>query len=380
MNKTIVNPFPVTGYAGPECFCNRERETRTLMEALKGGRNVTLISLRRMGKTALIHHLFHQFASQKKWLTVYVDIMPTASFKEFTEQLATALARACPDTTPIGKRVWSWIKSVKPQITFDGYSGLPQIAFELSKTQDQQSTLQQLFALLQASNKRIIIALDEFQQITQYPESQTEAWLRAQIQNLKSVNFIFSGSQQQLLSGMFNSAKRPFYASAQMLNLSKLEKEIYIRFISQKMQVASRVMPEIDIVYLLDWCRVHTYYVQALCSRLFTSGDRVITRTGIDHQIELILKELDPVFFTYRELLTGPQWSLLRAIAKEGEVYAPMAKDFIGKHKLGIPATIKRSLDALTEREMIYKSFDNKGQSYFQVYDLFLSRWLELQP
>lgn len=380
MDKAIVNPFPVSGYAGAEYFCDRKQETKTLLEALKGERNVTLTSLRRIGKTALIHHLFQQFDSHKNWLTIYADIMPTASFKEFTEQLTTALVQACPDTSPFGKKIWSWIKSIKPQITFDGYSGLPQVGFEFSRTADQQATIQQLFALLQGSGKRIIIALDEFQQITQYPELQTEAWLRSQIQNLKSVNFIFSGSQQQLLSSMFNSAKRPFYASTQMLALSKIDTETYINFISEKMKRASRVMSDDDIAYLLEWCRGHTYYAQTLSSRLFTSGRKIINREAIEHQIEMIFKEQETVFFTYRELLTGPQWSLLRAIAKEGEVFAPMARDFISKYKLGTPATIKRSLDSLSAREMIFTDFDKNGKSFFQVYDVFLSRWLEKQP
>jgi DNA-binding MarR family transcriptional regulator len=380
MPKSTVNPFPVTGYAGPEYFCDREQETKTLLDALTGGRNVTLISLRRMGKTALIHHLFRQLNARKNILTIYADIMPTAGFKEFTEQLATSLARACPDTSAFGKKVWSWIKSVKPQITFDGYSGLPQITFELSRTGDQQATVQQLFALLQASGKQIIIALDEFQQITQYPETQTEAWLRTETQNLKSVNFIFSGSQQHLLSEMFSSAKRPFYASAQMSVLSKLDIDTYVQFISSKMKSNARVIAEEDIGYMLTWCRVHTYYVQALCSRLFTSGEKILRRETIDHQIEMILKEQEAVFFTFRELLTGPQWSLLRAIAKEGVVYAPMAMDFISKHGLGTPATIKRSLDSLSDREMIYKAFDKNGKGFVQVYDVFLSRWLERQP
>lgn len=92
--------------------------------------------------------------------------------------------------------------------------------------------------------------------------------------------------------------------------------------------------------------------------------------------MEKIFKENEAVYFTYRELLTGPQWSLLRAIAKEGRVTAPTAMNFIQRYELGTPATVKRSLESLLDKEMIFRENTSEG-SYLQVYDLFLSRWLE---
>lgn len=52
-NKKLANPFIYQGYESPEYFCDREVETKTLMSHLKNGRNVTLISPRRLGKTGL---------------------------------------------------------------------------------------------------------------------------------------------------------------------------------------------------------------------------------------------------------------------------------------------------------------------------------------
>ena len=48
--KTI-NPFPTAGYAGPETFCDRQEETKNLLDAIQNGRNVTLVAPRRLGKT-----------------------------------------------------------------------------------------------------------------------------------------------------------------------------------------------------------------------------------------------------------------------------------------------------------------------------------------
>ncbi len=377
MKKAIDNPFPISGYQGPEYFCNREEEVKLLREALMGGRNVTLVALRRVGKTALVHHLFHELASKTKWLLLYADLMPTSSLAEFTAKLTTALAQAYPETTSMGKKIWSWIKTIRPQISFDSYSGLPQISFDITRTQEQQATLHQLFTLLEKSGTKTVLVLDEFQQITQYPEKKTEAWLRSEIQNLTSVNFIFCGSQQQVIAEMFNSTKRPFYASTQMLTLPLLENKTYHHFIAKHMKKAAKLIKAEDIDYLLNWCRSHTYYVQLICNRIFASEEKNLSRDFINLQMEKILKEQEPVFFTFRELLTTSQWNFLTAVAKEKRVYAPTAQIFIRTHDLGTPAAVKRSLDSLLLKEMIYRQFDAEGKSFYQVYDVFLSRWLE---
>jgi len=39
-------------------FCDREEETQFIIDNAKNGVNTTLFSIRRMGKTGLIHHVF----------------------------------------------------------------------------------------------------------------------------------------------------------------------------------------------------------------------------------------------------------------------------------------------------------------------------------
>ena len=56
--ETVFNPFSITSYLGSEYFCDRNEVTKELAGALENGRNVTLISPRRVGKTGLIHHFF----------------------------------------------------------------------------------------------------------------------------------------------------------------------------------------------------------------------------------------------------------------------------------------------------------------------------------
>ena len=90
-----------------------------------------------------------------------------------------------------------------------------------------------------------------------------------------------------------------------------------------------------------------------------------------------LLLSQQATYVQYRQLLSPVQWQLLIAIAKEGKVYQPQSKTFIQKYKIGTPANSKRALDALLEKEMIYQEEDVRDL-WYQVYDVFLSRWLEL--
>ncbi len=375
MNHKLT-PFPVSGYLGPAYFCDREQETAELIGAINASRNVTLFSIRRMGKTALIHHLFQTLSEKKNRLAIYVDIMPTINLNGLANQLATALARAYPEESSFGKNVWRWIKSLKPVVSFDPYNGLPQFSFEPGHQDKQHSTIKALLQFLDSSGKKSVIAIDEFQQITKYPEKQTEAWLRSEIQTLKNISFIFCGSQKHLLFEMFNSAKRPFYASTQMLQIGAIKQPVYADFIKSHFIKAGIAIALEEINFILEWCRAHTFYVQSICNRLYQSRLKKISRDDIQNTIDKIFKEQEAVYFTYRELLTNAQWNLLKAIGKEGMVYAPTAMGFIQRYQLGTPATVKRSLEALLAKEMIFRESNSEG-THLQVYDMFLSRWLE---
>lgn len=89
-----------------------------------------------------------------------------------------------------------------------------------------------------------------------------------------------------------------------------------------------------------------------------------------------ILKEQEFVFFSYREMLTGPQWSLLKALAKDVVVPHPTSADFISRHSLGNPATVLRSLKSLQKMELVYRETDAEGQSYYGIYDVLFRRWI----
>lgn len=372
------NPFPVVGYHGPELFCDREKEAERLSKNLMGGLNITLISLRRMGKTALIHHVFKEILREKQSFCLYVDLYPTRSIKDLTRQLATASMNVLPRKKRIGNRFLSFLKGLRPVITYDPLTGAPGVRFEYSDVSEYEVTLAALLKFLDEIGTDIYLAFDEFQVVASYEEGNAEAILRTMIQPLKNVHFIFSGSNRHMMNEIFHSSKRPFFASTRIISLPVISTESYSRFIAEKFAENKRKISPEAIAFVLDWTRRHTYYTQSVCNTLFSTGSREIDIQSVKAICSDILEEQEKTFLQYRHLLTSNQWQLLMAVAKEGRVYKPHSGEFISMHSLGTPATIVRALDALLAKEMIYEESDSNGR-YYSVYDLFLSRWLERQ-
>jgi len=373
---TARNPFIITGYHSPELFCDREAETRALISNAENGVNTTLASIRRMGKTGLILHTMRKLSESNSRICIYADVYAAQNLQEFTNKIGSAIINAFPEKNPAGKRFMHLLKSLRPVITYDAISGQPQISFTFTSLQQYEKSLETLLGFLNSQNRPVLLAIDEFQQITRFPEKNMEALLRSQLQTLRNVNLIFSGSSQHLLSEMFTEANRPFFASTHFLYLKEIERNIYFGFIREMFGKNHISIQDGALDYILDFSRLHTFYTQSICNRLFARRIANIT-SEIAHEIcRQLIREHEQIFFQYRNLLTPIQWNMMKAVAKEGKVYQPNSKGFIEKHKIGIPANIQRAIESLLNKEMIYKGNDERG-TFYSVYDLFLSRWME---
>jgi AAA+ ATPase superfamily predicted ATPase len=372
--KKPLTPFPTTGYFGTQYFCDREEETKRILSNIRGGQSTILTAPRRIGKTALIYHVLDKIPSGTKG--IYFDILPTENMSGFLNELASAIIRNVPERKGTGRKIWDFIKSLRPAVSFDLLTGSPQVSFTL-KDNEINYQIEAIFSFLEKQDEKYVIAIDEFQQILKYPEKNTDAWLRTLIQRLKNVIFIFAGSQQHIMNEMFTIPSRPFYNSATLLKINKINREKYKTFIRKQFTHHRRTIEDTLIDNILEWADCHTYYVQLICNRIFLTGAIKIDEKTWKEEAGKLLKEQEPVFFNYRNMLTRPQWDLLKAAALEGELYEPTGMDFILKYSLGNPSTVLRSLEALIRMELIYYDFNPDGKKYHALNDLLFRRWME---
>ena len=225
------NPFVTNGYAGPEYFCDRVKETQMLVDFLTNGNNIALMSPRRLGKTDLIKHCFDQPAIKDKYYTFVIDIYATDSFHDFVNVFGKAILE---ELKPKGRKVWEGflnvLSSIRSDITFD-INGNPVWGLGVGAMVPPQTTLDEIFNYLSSADKHCLVAIDEFQQIVYYHDNKNvEAALRTQIQKCTNANFIFAGSQRHLMSEMFLSPARPFYQSVVPMSLQPIPLEHYWAF------------------------------------------------------------------------------------------------------------------------------------------------------
>ena len=206
----IKNPFVNQGYVSPEYFCDRQRETDLMLNHFENGRNITLVSPRRIGKTGLIKNLFYQIEQQNKHaICLYLDIFATKNLQDFTEMFGAVVFNGfARKEKSFLQKTASVLSSLRPVFTNDPFTGMPKMSITVEPSRSQL-TIQQIFDLLSSSRREIYIAIDEFQQIANYPETGTEALLRSHIQFASGVHFIFAGSKFHLMAEMFGSQGLP---------------------------------------------------------------------------------------------------------------------------------------------------------------------------
>lgn len=371
------NPFILEPFKSMEYFCDREDETEEIIRNISNGRNTTLISPRRLGKTGLIFRVFAEIKERGlSYETIYSDISDTLSLDDFIKVLSEAVVAKLQKQQRITDFFKS-LRSVRPLIGLDPITGSPQVSFTFANENQKQSTLEDVLAYLENYSQKIVLAIDEFQQIREYENVNMEAVLRKHIQHLHNVRFIFCGSKKHTMTDMFTNAKKPFYESTAFCYLSKLPVDVYAKFIREKFESEQKAIDDGSLDYILEWTRVHTYYTQRLCNEVFAISDTKVNMDVVLKAIQSILESEKERFREIRGLITRSQWKMLSAIAKEGTVRQITSSSFLSKYGIVSGPTALRNVKSLVDKELVLVSTDEEGVSY-SVYNVFLSRYLAL--
>ena len=373
INDKLANPFIYQGYESPEYFCDRQEETATLLSHLKNGRNVTLISPRRIGKTGLIKNTFYHLKEEDKGVVcLYLDIFATKNLQDFVEAFAEmAINGFIRKNESIAKKAEGFLGSLRPVLSLNPVSGETNFSIRIEQ-QQEEPTIRSLFDCLNSSGKEIYIALDEFQRIAEYPESGTEAMLRSYIQFAQHVHFIFSGSKHHLMSEIFGSPKHPFYQSTEMMGLKPLKEDVYYDFCRKFFLEKGGELSQAAFSEIYRRFEGHTWYIQCIMNRLYEESDVVDNVGQVNSAIASILRNREPQYESMVQFFTENQMSLLKAIAEEGVVSQPTSGKFIKKHRLSGASSVKAALKVLEDKEIVYHKTDG-----YVIYDRFMALWFQ---
>ena len=362
------NPFVIVGYNGPEYFCDREKDTAKLMAAIENDRNVTLIAPRRYGKTGLLHHVNGMMP--KEYAGVYLDIFSLKNLTEFARAFAAAVVGSLD--TPAEKAmatVARFFKSCRPTIT-PQEDGMPKFSFDVVP-QQAEATIAETFEYLKKRDRRVVIAIDEFQQILEFPEKGMEALMRSYVQDVPWVRFIFAGSRHHLMGEMFLSAKHPFYQSTDIMSLDVIGCPAYAEFARRHFAAAGQSFDDNAFKSLYRRFAGITWYMQSVLNRIWQCGGGFTSESQIDEVVAELVEDRSLVF---RDLYFSQNESsqrLLSAIAAEGEARGLMSGEFIERHHLVATSSVRSALEVLLDKDLVYRT-----ETGYVVYDRIFGEWL----
>ena len=230
---------------------------------------------------------------------------------------------------------------------------------------------------MEQADKPCIFAIDEFQQIANYPETNVEATLRTHIQKMNNCLFIYAGSNRHIIESMFNSAAKPFYNSAEQIYLDCISKDVYTAFVEEQFTKAGRRITPEAASFAYDLFEGHTYYVHNVLHNAFAyiDPDKTIEETDINNTLSDILEEKGRTFASVMNQLNYQQKETLIAIAKEGKASGVTSAAFVKKHALKSPSSVQFAISALLEKQLL--TYQNQGRTkLYSIADRFLEMWI----
>ena len=377
-SSIMNNPFYITGIIPEPYFCDRDKETSWMVRTLENKAHILLTSPRRMGKTQLIRHVFEQSPVRDNYYTFYTDIYPTTSLNELVLFLSKEIYSVLvPKGKTVLNKFLAGLHSLAGSFGYDPVSNTPTFNIKLGDIHSPELTLEEIFRYLEQADKPCIFAIDEFQQIANYPEKNVEATLRTHIQRMNNCLFIYAGSNRYVLENMFNSAAKPFYNSAEQIYLDRIPKDIYTVFVEKQFANANRRITSEAASHAYDLFEGHTYYVHNVLHNAFAyiDSDKTINEADINKTLSDILEEKGRTFASVMNQLNYQQKETLVAIAKEGKASGVTSVAYVKKHALKSPSSVQYAISTLLEKQLLtYESIERT--KVYSITDRFLEMWM----
>ncbi len=355
MKKNVSNPFIYGKTVEGENFTDREFETSRLKLNFENGMNSILISPRRMGKTSLVKKVISQIENPGIKV-VFLDIYKCRTAMDFYEKFASEVIKAT--STRVEKMLEvakNLLVGITPQIR---YSPEPNTDFSLSlglspQTVNPDEVLNLPEVIAQKQGVRIVVCIDEFQQIGEMPDSLTlQKTIRSVWQHHQHTSYCLFGSKKHLMSSLFYKRSMPFYQFGDMFFLKRIPTDIWIPFIMNRFSQVGKIISAVYAAKICEKVENYSSYVQQLAWNILTMTGEEVTEESFNRGVDATLEQVTPLFVEQSLRLTTYQLNLLRAIC-DGVHDNFGSSEIRERYNLGSRSNIDKLKNALEERELI---------------------------
>ena len=290
-SRNMENPFKFGTIVEAEYFTDRTEEVAYIRHFVESANHLILISPRRFGKSSVVAKALNK--SGRKSITVNLQQVTSVA------DLSAKLLREFFKVQPI-ERIRHLVSHFRiiPTLTTNPITGLMDVSFQPGV--DASILLEDVMALIENAHTqqdRIIIVFDEFQEILDLAP-RLDKKLRAIMQKQEHINYILLGSQESMMTDIFEKKKSPFYHFGEMMRLGKLPREDFHRYLSERLK--SRFADNHDELAdrILDYTGCHPYYSQQLAANVWNISvlqpekenaleaaiDHIVISHGLDYE------------------------------------------------------------------------------------------------
>lgn len=376
-NHHIEAPFVFGVRVEGDTFTDRREETERLKANFTYGVNTILISPRRMGKTSLVDKVCSLVESEDIKIA-HIDAFGCRSENDFINAFATAVVRATSNK-------WEeWMENAKvflsrfvPKISF-GQDPLNDFSLSLEYNASNNTTEEVLRlpeTIAQAKGCHIVVCIDEFQQIGDFPDSLTfQKRLRGVWQLQSHVSYCLYGSKKHMMEQMFQNQSYPFYRFGDLFYLNKISEEDWVEYICQRFETTGKHIPEELACEICQVTDRYSSYVQQLAWFVWlrTADGATATLADLQYGIDRLLDACEPLFIQQTEELSAYQMNFLHAICK-GIHTGFTQSAILNAYHLGTAANVTRLKKALIEKDLITIS----APKHLEMSDPILALWLK---
>lgn len=357
------NPFKFGSIVNDPYFINRKDEIIKVKNVLKSSNHLILISPRRFGKSSLIFKVIGQLNRP----VISLDMQLITSLEDFSAQLLKRVYRIFPF-----EKIKQYIRNFQiiPSVAINPVTSEVDISFQPGmSTLPMIEDVLNLIEKLSNQKKKIIVALDEFQEIIRI-EKGFDSKLRSVIQHHQNVNYIFLGSQESLIKEIFEKKKSPFYHFGLLMPLGKIPCEEFLDYVEKGLRLVTNDHKELS-EEITRFTGCHPYYTQQLAYLVWDLKSR---KRGVSSPVDQAIDEMvqnhdidyerlwNSLNTTDKKILIGLSLSQL----------PPLSEAFNQKYRIGASSTTYSSL-----KKLMVSGFIIRNEKTYEIDDPFFSYWLK---
>ena len=365
-----MNPFKYGCIVAGDFFCPRPLLEKELRRLIESGQNVVIQGERRMGKTSLVCEAVRK---AKGFKLLYVDLLGIRSIADFCRKVTSSVSTLNRRRTFLA-RVADLIHRLRPTLTIDTITGSPTISIDAAaaSTPDSLDDVLAMVAAL-AREERLCVVFDEFQDILNVENANgILATMRSKIQFQSETPYIFLGSVRNKMSEMFTNSRSPFYKSAALFDIGRIDDKDFTNFLIRRFKAGNRIATPTLIQTVLDIADRVSGDVQEFCDALWasTTENTALTESDLPKALDLVFAREAKAYIPAINNLTAIQMRVLKGVAEHGGKKI-LSGDFLRSVNVPNAGSVRKSVLRLVDLDILYE-FDGR----YRFTNPFFAEWI----